>query len=65
MSRLTASDASPAELLTPREMARADAAAAARGVPTLTLMEAAGAAVARAVRSRFRPARVLVLCGPG
>ncbi|MGG5808345.1 NAD(P)H-hydrate dehydratase [Falsiroseomonas sp. CW058] len=53
------------ELLTPDEMARADAAAIASGIPGLVLMEAAGAAVARAVRRRFRPARVLVLAGPG
>ncbi len=49
------------ELLTPAEMARADALA-----PDLdALMEAAGRAVARAVRARFRPCPTLVLCGPG
>lgn len=53
------------ELLTPEEMTRADAAAIAGGIPGLTLMEAAGRAVARAVMRRFRPVRTLVLAGPG
>ncbi|MCA3362567.1 MAG: NAD(P)H-hydrate dehydratase [Roseomonas sp.] len=55
----------PTELLTPAEMARADAAALAAGISTETLMEAAGSAVARAIRARFRPCRTLVLAGPG
>jgi hydroxyethylthiazole kinase-like uncharacterized protein yjeF len=54
-----------AALLTPAEMARVDAMAPAHGVPGATLMENAGRAVARAVRARFAPCRVLVLCGPG
>ena len=53
------------ELLTPDEMARADAASPSLGVPGPTLMENAGRAVARAVRARFRPCRTLVLAGPG
>ena len=53
------------ELLTPAEMARADAAAIAGGVSGTALMEAAGRAVARAAQSRFRPCRTLVLAGPG
>ncbi|HEV7266699.1 MAG TPA: NAD(P)H-hydrate dehydratase [Falsiroseomonas sp.] len=53
------------ELLTPAEMARADAAAIAGGVPGIVLMEAAGRAVARAAMRRFRPRRTLVLAGPG
>ena len=53
------------ETLTPAEMARADAAAIAGGVPGIALMEAAGRAVARAARARFRPCRTLVLAGPG
>lgn len=48
-------------LLTPAEMARADAAST---VPIPVLMEAAGRAIARAAR-RFGPCRTLVLCGPG
>jgi hydroxyethylthiazole kinase-like uncharacterized protein yjeF len=52
-------------VLTPAEMARADAAAIAGGVDGLTLMQAAGRAVARAVLRRFRPCPVAVLCGPG
>lgn len=56
----------PEPLLTPAEMGRADAAAAAAasGAPTAWLMQAAGRAVARAAR-RFGPCRTLVLCGPG
>ena len=52
-------------LLTPEEMGRADAAAPALGVPGPVLMENAGRAVARAIRARFAPCRVLVLAGPG
>ena len=55
----------PLELLTPAEMARADAAAVAAGVPVAVLMQAAGRAVARAAKRRFRPLRTLVLAGPG
>ncbi|MDJ0390484.1 NAD(P)H-hydrate dehydratase [Roseomonas sp. E05] len=53
------------ELLTPDEMGRADRAAMAAGIAGPTLMQAAGAAVARAIRARFRPCRTLVLAGPG
>lgn len=55
------------ELLTNAEMARADALAAAAGVPTLTLMENAGRAVADAAEAvlRARGAAISVLCGPG
>lgn len=55
---------SPHVLLTPAEMGRADALAAAAGAPGPVLMEAAGRAVARAAR-RLGPCRTLVLCGPG
>ncbi|MXP63179.1 NAD(P)H-hydrate dehydratase [Roseomonas sp. M0104] len=55
----------PLELLAPDEMGRADRVAMAAGMAGPTLMQAAGAAVARAVRARFRPCRVLVLAGPG
>ncbi|MCW5679305.1 MAG: NAD(P)H-hydrate dehydratase [Rhodospirillales bacterium] len=52
-------------LLTVAEMYAADAAAAASGVPTLDLMEAAGTAIAREIRRRWRPRRTVILCGPG
>src|SRR5262245_34876082 len=52
-------------LLTCAEMARADAAAVARGTASERLMEAAGGAVADAVRRRFERQPVAVLCGPG
>jgi hydroxyethylthiazole kinase-like uncharacterized protein yjeF len=55
----------PAELLGVAEMAAADRAAMAQGTPGLSLMEAAGRAVARAVMRLFPPQRVLVLAGPG
>jgi NAD(P)H-hydrate epimerase len=47
------------------EMARADAAAIAGGVPGTHLMEAAGRAVAEAAMVRHRPRPVAVVCGPG
>jgi NAD(P)H-hydrate epimerase len=53
------------EILTTAEMAAADAFAVARGVPSLTLMENAGRAVADAIAARFKPCPVTVLCGPG
>ncbi|MCW8084870.1 NAD(P)H-hydrate dehydratase [Sabulicella glaciei] len=61
MSAMTRRAATPSELLSPTEMAEADRLAG--NGPAL--MEAAGAAVARAIRSRFRPLPVLVLAGPG
>ncbi|OUJ01259.1 hypothetical protein HK14_10215 [Acetobacter cibinongensis] len=51
-------------LYTPEEMGRIDQMAA-QSVSVSVLMEAAGRAVARALRQHFRPCRVLVLCGPG
>jgi hydroxyethylthiazole kinase-like uncharacterized protein yjeF len=53
------------EILTVEEMAAADQAAIAAGTPGSVLMERAGAAVAEAIRARFKPCRVAVLCGPG
>jgi ADP-dependent NAD(P)H-hydrate dehydratase / NAD(P)H-hydrate epimerase len=54
-----------AEILTVAEMYEADRAAAAGGVPSLTLMENAGQAVSDAIVDRWRPCPVVVLCGPG
>ncbi len=53
------------EVLSLQQMYAADAAAMAAGVAGPSLMEAAGWAVARELRRRFRPCRVVVLCGPG
>src|SRR5208282_4074743 len=52
-------------LLTVAEMARADQAALAQGIAGERLMEAAGRAVADAVRARMPRGAALVLCGPG
>ena len=54
-----------AAILTPAESQRGDALAEAAGVPVVRLMQAAGGAVAAAIRRRFRPGPVLVLAGPG
>ncbi|MDO8608302.1 MAG: NAD(P)H-hydrate dehydratase [Phaeospirillum sp.] len=53
------------ELLTVRQMYRADALAMAGGVAGGRLMEAAGWAVAREARRRFTRGRIAILCGPG
>jgi hydroxyethylthiazole kinase-like uncharacterized protein yjeF len=53
------------EILTIGEMTAADQAAIAAGTPGLMLMERAGRAVVEAIRQRYRPCRVAVLCGPG
>jgi len=46
-------------------MASADKLAAHLGVPSIGLMEEAGASVAAAISERWRPGRAAVLCGPG
>ena len=54
------------ELLTNEEMREADRRAVALGVPSLTLMENAGRAVANeAAKMVSAGARIAVLCGPG
>jgi hydroxyethylthiazole kinase-like uncharacterized protein yjeF len=53
------------EIITNAQMRAIDAGAAAAGVPTRSLMEHAGKAVADAVAAAFEPRPVLVLCGPG
>jgi hydroxyethylthiazole kinase-like uncharacterized protein yjeF len=53
------------EILTVAQCYQADKFAAAHGVPTLTLMENAGCAVADAICARWTPRKVAVLCGPG
>lgn len=52
-------------LLTPAQMYRADALAVEAGMPSLTLMENAGRAVAEEMLRRFGARRTIVLCGPG
>jgi len=53
------------EILTVSEMAEADKLAAANGVPSLTLMDNAGRAVADEVEAHYLASSVLVLSGPG
>jgi hydroxyethylthiazole kinase-like uncharacterized protein yjeF len=53
------------ELLTVAEMSEADRLAVKSGVPSLTLMENAGWAVANCVERYYPGKRVIVLCGPG
>ncbi|MDB5739287.1 MAG: carbohydrate kinase, YjeF related protein [Alphaproteobacteria bacterium] len=53
------------ELLTTAEMTAADAFAVSSGIPSLTLMENAGRAVADAITARYKPCPVTILCGPG
>lgn len=55
----------PDEILTVAEMYAADRYAAAHGVPSLTLMENAGRAVADEICKRWTPRPTAVLCGPG
>lgn len=53
------------DILTVAQMAQADATAIARGTPGITLMQAAGHAVADAICQRWSPRPTVVLCGPG
>jgi len=52
-------------VLSVAEMTAADRAAVDLGVPSVALMEAAGAAVARETQKRWAKRHVLILCGPG
>src|SRR5262249_61021928 len=54
-----------AAILAVAEMARADALAVNAGIPSMSLMEAAGEAVARAAQRRWARGPATVLCGPG
>ena len=65
VGRSPAPDRDVLALLSPQEMARADAFAVASGRSTEVLMQAAGEAVAAAVAARWSPRKVLVACGPG
>src|SRR5271157_5856321 len=61
-------DDDPIELLTPAEMARADALTIAAGTPGYDLMLCAGKNVALAAADFLRPGegrRIAVFCGPG
>lgn len=52
-------------IITVADMRAIDARAAELGVPTRTLMENAGAAVAAATTARWEPRPTVLLCGPG
>lgn len=53
------------ELLRVSEMYRADALSIEGGIPGIELMERAGAGIADAIRARWSPRPVGILCGPG
>lgn len=53
------------ELISVAQMRAIDQAAVQAGVPSWTLMQNAGRAVATAIMARFKPQLTLVLCGPG
>ncbi len=56
----------PSEIITVAEMYTADRYAAEHGIPSRTLMEYAGRAVAdEIVRKNAKPCPVVVMCGPG
>ena len=53
------------EILTLKEMAKADTLAVEAGISSLDLMENAGATVVREIRKRWIRRSVVVLAGPG
>ena len=53
------------DILTIKEMYGADRTAVSAGVKSLDLMEAAGTALAEAIKARWEPREVMVLAGPG
>lgn len=53
------------EVITVAQMREIDAKAAEHGAPTRTLMENAGASVAREIQSRWSPRPTVIFCGPG
>lgn len=52
-------------LLTCAEMRQAEEVNYTQGVPSYDLMRRAGEAVAQSIQQRWKPCRVLALCGPG
>ncbi|MGE3623470.1 MAG: NAD(P)H-hydrate dehydratase [Bdellovibrionales bacterium] len=52
-------------LLTCAEMQRAEQKTFSAGVPGISLMQRAGESIAGIIREKWKPCRVLVLCGPG
>jgi len=66
MTSLVSSTVPPSlAVLSVAEMYAADKAAIEAGIPSLTLMEAAGTAAARTIAQRWSRRPVLILCGPG
>lgn len=65
MAAAALTEADRHQLLSVAEMRAADAAAIARGIPGIELMERAGAAVAEVALTRWPGRGALVLCGPG
>lgn len=55
----------PKRVVALADLAAADRAADEAGLPLATLMDRAGRAVAAAMRARWAPSPVTVLCGPG
>ena len=53
------------DLLSVGEMYAADAFAINAGISGVDLMEAAGTAIVREIRKRWRPQKTVILCGPG